>query len=294
MSFNNKYQQYVNLIDDNLNKYLKTTYPEELFKAMQYSIFSGGKRIRPVLMLAVFDMLKNDSNSDSNAVLPFACALEMIHSYSLIHDDLPAMDDDNMRRGKPTNHVVFGEATAILAGDALLNKAFEVMAEHCEINPNQHNIKAMSYLAKCAGTSGMIGGQFLDIKLENSVASSNELNYIYTNKTSKLFMAAFKCAAILIKSSDTVVNDLEEIATMLGITFQIKDDLLDIYGTNEFGKPIGSDIKNNKNTFVSVFGEKQAQTEYLRLSELVLSRLKKYEKSEFMINTVTSLISRER
>jgi len=167
-------QEYIRTLDQNLERYLQISYPPDLGAAMKYSVFPGGKRVRPVILLSVCQMF---GGVQTNA-LPFACALEMIHTYSMIHDDLPAMDDDTLRRGRPTNHVVFGEAMAILAGDALLNRAFEVMSAHCAEHSQPHNLQAMSKIATYAGAEGMIGGQVMDMALEGGSAAAEQLEYV--------------------------------------------------------------------------------------------------------------------
>lgn len=291
-SFDELLQGKIDLINDGLEKYLEITYPEIIWEAARYSIFPGGKRLRPAILLGVCKMF----GGKADRALPFACALEMIHTYSLIHDDLPAMDNDNMRRGQPTNHTVFGEAMAILAGDALLNRAFEIMANHCVNDNNIYLLKAMGKIAKYAGIGGMIGGQVMDIRLEGAEAKATacEVDYIYTNKTSKLFMAAFGAGALTAFTDDETVDIMESIGKDLGLAFQIKDDLLDISGGETFGKPLGSDQKNNKSTYVAVHGAEKADKVYRQLSASVIDRLEKLENSEFLVALAENLIDRTR
>lgn len=220
-------------------------YPEVIYEAVRYSLFSGGKRVRPILLLTVCEELGGDTKN----ALPFAAAIEMIHTYSLIHDDLPAIDNDDTRRNKPTNHVMYGEDIAILAGDALLNRAYEIMSQFCLENMTQHNLKAMAKLAKYAGIQGMIGGQVMDITLEIPKASLNDVKYIYDNKTAGLFKATFGCGALAAMADDEKVHKMEHIGYMLGFAFQLKDDELDIKSDTQKGKP----------TFFSLYEYKENQ-----------------------------------
>ena len=290
MNFEAALQKKIDLINGGLDDYLPMVYPEIINEAARYSIFPGGKRLRPVILLATCKML---GGKTANA-LPFACALEMIHTYSLIHDDLPAMDNDDLRRGHPTNHMVFGEAMAILAGDALLNRAYEVMAQHCVANPNIHFLKAMSKIADYAGIKGMIGGQVMDIRMENAAATAQELEYIYTNKTSGLLMAAFGGGALAAFADDDTVSTMEDIGKTLGMAFQIKDDLLDISGGETLGKPIGSDQKNQKSTYISLYGVEKAEEMYHQLSASVIESLRRLENSAFLVALAENLIDRTR
>jgi len=228
-----------------------------IYGAMNYSLMAGGKRLRPILSLAVCEML--DGNLDE--VMPYACALEMIHTYSLIHDDLPAMDNDDYRRGRLTNHKVFGEAKAILAGDALLNYAFEYMLE-CALdiksvkNYNlEDNVKAISYIAKAAGVNGMIGGQVIDIESEGIQVTNEHLEYMHKHKTGALIRAAVMIPAILSESDDEKKKALEKYSANIGLAFQVKDDILDSEGDFKLmGKGIGKDANVGKSTFVSFYG----------------------------------------
>ena len=290
MNFDAVLQGYIEAIDDRLERHLQIAYPEIIYKSAAYSLFSGGKRIRPVILLGVCDMFGGRQKD----ALTFACALEMIHTYSLIHDDLPALDNDNKRRGKPTNHVVFGEAMALLAGDALLNRAYEIMAKFCIVNNNAHSLKAMAKIAEYAGIEGMIGGQVMDIRLENTVAVAAEMEYVYTNKTAKLFMAAFGCGALAARQDDETVSAMEQIGKQLGIAFQIKDDLLELKGDAAFGKSPGSDKKNNKSTYISTFGFETATQMYKKLSGTAIDRLKRLQNSEFLVTLAEKLVDRAR
>ncbi|MEE0944313.1 MAG: farnesyl diphosphate synthase [Clostridia bacterium] len=224
--------------------------------AMKYSVEAGGKRLRPVIMMMCARMIGlNESD-----VMPFACALEMIHTYSLIHDDLPAMDNDDLRRGKPTNHKVFGEAMAILAGDALLNFAAETVSCANYTIPAENIIKGISELYKASGIYGMIGGQVLDIESEGREISIDELKKIHLLKTGALIRAAGRIPCVLADVGTDKLKAVTAYCDNLGVAFQICDDLLDVYGdSKELGKNTGSDIANNKSTYVSIFGREESE-----------------------------------
>lgn len=268
MDFEASLKEKLKLIDNELKKYLKPAYPKTIYDAMNYSMFAGGKRVRAVLTLAACKAVSNECH----AALPFACAMEMIHTYSLIHDDLPAMDDDDYRRGHPTNHKVFGEAMAILAGDALLNRAYEVIAEHVLANPDKANIKAMKTIAHAAGVNGMVGGQVADIESENKIIDSDTLLYIHKNKTAALIEASLLSGGLAGGANEEQLNSLSQIGQKMGLAFQIKDDILDVTGdSNLLGKPVNSDEKNNKSTYVSLHSLEMAETVFYKLSKEALS-----------------------
>ena len=250
-------EKYIEMTEAALKKYLeiKDNPQKKIYEAMGYSLFAGGKRLRPVIMLMTTKMLgKNPEIS-----LPFAVSLEMIHTYSLIHDDLPSMDNDDLRRGMPTNHKVYGEAMAILAGDALLNKAFEIVADYkMEGVTDSQVLRAMSYLAKASGSDGMIGGQVVDIESRNE--DIELLRYLHSLKTGALIRAAGVCGAILAGATDEQIKAIDDFCLNLGIAFQIQDDILDAYGSQEeLGKPIGSDAENGKSTYITLCGLEKAQ-----------------------------------
>ena len=237
-------KEQIDFIDRYLDKYLaeKENPQNIIYKAMRYSVFAGGKRLRPILMLNVCKMC----GGDVNEVIPFACALEMIHTYSLIHDDLPAMDNDDLRRGMPTSHIKFGEATAILAGDALLNRAFEVVSEYDGDNVKRA-MKAINMLAASSGTEGMIGGQIVDMESEGKEITLDELRYLHLNKTGAIIRSACTIGALMGGGSEDEIEAVDEFAKNLGVAFQIQDDILDVTSTmEELGKPIHSDEKNEK------------------------------------------------
>lgn len=251
------------LIDKHLDAYLtvKDNPQKIIYEAMRYSVFAGGKRLRPILMLGVCEMC----GGDISEVLPFACAMEMIHTYSLIHDDLPAMDNDALRRGKATSHIKYGEAVAILAGDALLSRAFEIVSEYNGSEP-QKAIKAINMLAASSGTEGMIGGQVVDIESEGKEITLDELRYLHLGKTGAIIRSACTIGALLGGGSEEEIKAVDEFAQNLGIAFQIQDDILDVTGSEEeLGKPIGSDAEEGKNTYMSLLGlekSKQLAREY--------------------------------
>ncbi|EKU49853.1 polyprenyl synthetase family protein [Staphylococcus massiliensis] len=225
-----------------------------LEESMRYSLQAGGKRIRPLLMLLTIDMI--DPNAVQNGYQT-AIALEMIHTYSLIHDDLPAMDNDDYRRGKLTNHKVYGEWKAILAGDALLTKAFEIITKDEKLEPTIQ-VQLIKDLAIASGHMGMIGGQTIDMESEDKTISLSQLETIHRYKTGALLKYAVLAGAHIAKVDGKYLNALDTFGDALGMIFQIKDDLLDIYGDEaEIGKPTGSDVANNKNTYVSLLGEKE-------------------------------------
>lgn len=240
-------------IDNELDNILpsESAYPGILFKSMRYSVFAGGKRLRPILILAACEMF---GGNDKKAA-PFACAMEMIHTYSLIHDDLPAIDNDNFRRGRLTNHKAFGENIAILAGDALLSYAFEVMANAVAKNTDEASAKALQSIAFGAGINGMVSGQVVDVISEGKKLEKREMDFIHINKTAAMIVASVKAGAYLGGAKQEDVDNLEKAALKLGLAFQIQDDILDVTGTfEELGKPLHSDEKNEKATYVSMFG----------------------------------------
>ena len=248
--FDKKYASYLQAFEEYLNEYVERmqTHPSILGESMRYSLQNGGKRIRPVLMLSVAEML----GVPQKDVFPFALALEMIHTYSLIHDDLPAMDNDDYRRGKPSNHKVFGDANAILAGDALLNQAFTICFGECLKGENF--ILAAKFLSECAGMNGMIAGQSADLYFSaKQEVSKEDLFYIHENKTGKLLSAPILIPSILYDSRYYL--RLEQFAKELGVLFQITDDILDVTGHFEkLGKTIGKDQTAEKLTYVKLYG----------------------------------------
>ncbi len=264
------------LVDDSMALLLqdKSVYPDVIHEAMRYSVFAGGKRIRPVMCLAAAEAL----GKESSHLLPVACALEMIHTYSLIHDDLPAMDNDDYRRGKLTNHKVFGEGVAVLAGDALLTKAFEVLAGFgCAAPAGMMPIvlQVIKEIALASGTNGMIGGQVVDLQSEGKEIDTKTLQYIHTHKTGALFITSIRSGALLSEASEQELTALTGYAKNFGLAFQITDDLLDILGDAEkIGKPVGSDIKNGKGTYPALYGVERSKILALEAVEEAVSNLK--------------------
>ena len=266
-------------------------YQKTVLEAMNYSVSAGGKRLRPMLMLETYRMF----GGTSKVIEPFMAAIEMIHTYSLIHDDLPAMDNDEYRRGRKTTHVVYGEAMAILAGDALLNYAFETAASAFVLDEGNPAIgKAFMILASKAGVYGMIGGQVVDVESEGKEIDADTLKFIHIHKTSALLESAMLIGAVLAGASEQQQRTVELAARELGLAFQIRDDILDITGnTDELGKPVGSDEKNHKNTYVALEGLEKAKEDVKRYSESAIDRLKSLPvRNEFLYELIEELIER--
>jgi len=232
--------------------------PPRLVEAMRYSLLAGGKRLRPILVIASAELF----GLSAGDVMPTACALEMIHTYSLIHDDLPCMDDDDLRRGRPTSHKVFGEAMAVLAGDALLTRAFGVMAEQGRVERvgPARAVRAVAELAEAAGAAGMVGGQVEDLEWEGRQADEAQLRRIHSLKTGALFRAAVRLGGVLAGAGDAEVARLDAYASEFGLAFQIWDDVLDVVGDAALtGKGVGRDAKQHKSTYVTLYGLDGAQ-----------------------------------
>ncbi len=253
---------------------LTDAYPAVIHQAMRYSLDAGGKRLRPILALATAAAL----GDDRDALLPAACALECVHTYSLIHDDLPALDDDDLRRGRPTNHVVFGEAIAILAGDALLTFAFELLTEHLldEYSP-QKVLSVTAELARAAGSRGMVGGQVADVQWERGLLTGNEavtLEYIHQHKTGSLLGASVRIGALLAGANRQQLQALTAFSGKLGLAYQIADDLLDVLGDEEkLGKRVQKDATDGKLTYPGVYGIERSQQRNQRLLDEALEQL---------------------
>ncbi len=263
------------LVEDALFSYMNAVEaPEVLLESMNYSLKAGGKRLRPLLVLAT---LKSFGKPEELG-MPVACAVEMIHTYSLVHDDLPSMDDDDFRRGKPTNHKVFGEAMAILAGDALLTHSFEVMEDllNFDVKPMKV-VTLMKELAKAAGPTGMVGGQVADMEGEGAQLSLQDLEYIHRNKTGKLLGFSIVAGAILGDATEEQISKLEQFADHLGLAFQIRDDILDIEGdAAKIGKPVGSDTLNEKVTYPSLLsmnGAKEKLEYHIKEAKRILEEI---------------------
>ena len=269
---------------------------KRVMEAMNYSYKAGGKRLRPMLILESFRLL---GGKDESICYPFMAALEMIHTYSLIHDDLPAMDNDDLRRGKPTNHKMFDEATAILAGDGLLNLAFETAADamyNCDNDEDRINmIKANRILSTKAGIYGMIGGQMADIIGEsNKDITLEEIMFIHEHKTACLIESALCIGAALAGASDEIIDKMKEIASLVGIAFQIQDDILDVTSTTEeLGKLVGSDEKNEKITYITLVGLDKAIKDQKEMSQKAIDLLNEIKEGDsFLKDLIISLTDR--
>ncbi len=282
-----------------LFKYMpeETGFQKKLLEAMNYSVSAGGKRLRPILMEESFLLF----GGKGAYIEPFMAALEMIHNYSLIHDDLPAMDNDEYRRGRLTTWKVYGEGMAVLSGDGLLNLAFETAAGAFSLTEDENELRriagAIRILGKKAGIYGMIGGQCGDLEAETALDVSREmLTFIHENKTAALLQAAFMIGAVLAGADEDEVGRMEQAAYDIGIAFQIQDDILDVTSSTEIlGKPVGSDEKNNKLTYVSMHGLEKSREEVLRLSEEALEILGSFDrKNPFLEELVRSLAGREK
>ena len=263
-----------------------------LLDAERYSLFAGGKRIRPLLTLEFCKMF----GGDEAAAVPFACAVEMIHTYSLIHDDLPCMDDDDMRRGKPTNHKVFGEAIALLAGDSLLTGAFEAAASNT-VAGAEISAKAVAYLAGCAGRYGMIGGQVMDLEGEKKSLSADELLKLHSLKTGALISAASVLGALAagVGFDDPRMEAVVMYAENIGLAFQIIDDVLDCTGDAELlGKAVGVDAKHQKTTFMSFYSVEEAKFYAERLTEEAIRAVQTFENSDALVSLARWLLNRQK
>lgn len=272
-------------------------YQRTIFSAMNYSIVVGGKRIRPMLMKAVYDMFGGTSDS----IYPFMAAIEMIHTYSLVHDDLPAMDNDEYRRGNKTTHAKYGEAMGILAGDALLNYAYEVAIGAFDVDSDNKDsvIRALKVLTQKAGVYGMVGGQVVDVESEKSpesVITREKLDFIYRLKTGALIEASMVIGAVLANASEEDITMVEQIASKIGLAFQIQDDILDVVSTfEELGKPIGSDEKNNKETYVTFEGIEKSREDLKKLTDEAIDMLHSFGKDDkFLAQLFVYLVYRNK
>lgn len=310
MSLENQFEQELHNRAENIDKLLESYLPKEegwakcVAKAMNYSITAKGKRLRPMLMQETYQMF----GGTGKEIMPFMAAIEMIHTYSLVHDDLPAMDNDEYRRGRKTTHVVYGEAMAILAGDGLLNYAFETALQAFAIESidTAKAVKALTILAGKAGIYGMIGGQTADIEAENlgNQVTEEHLLFIHEHKTAALIQAAMMIGAVLGGADEAQTAVVEQAAYEIGIAFQIQDDILDVTSSLEvLGKQVGSDEKNNKTTYVTLKGLETASTEQKELSNRAIERLEGLQKDiaaqkntalqgDFLLALIRSLITR--
>lgn len=279
---------------ERVEQYLSGLYDQPvsplLDEAMTYSLLAGGKRIRPVLLFSTLDLF----NVSMDKGLKTAAAIEMIHTYSLIHDDLPAMDDDDYRRGKLTNHKVFGEAVAILAGDGLLTDSFNQISQDDHLTAEQR-IRLIAVISGAAGSRGMVGGQMLDMTSEDKQLTLDELKTVHRHKTGDLIRACFECAGIIADQSDAVIRQLVKIGENFGLIFQIKDDILDVEGSFEkMGKSAGSDVSKDKSTYVSLLGltgAKEAMQEMVTETEQMIHELSGGDAS--LLELLSYITSRE-
>ena len=298
MDIEQKIAARVTHIEEIIRQYLpkEEGFQKTILEALNYSILAGGKRLRPMIMEETYHMF----GGTSRVIEPFMAAIEMIHTYSLVHDDLPAMDNDEYRRGKKTTHAVYGEAMGILAGDALLNYAFETATLAFEIEPGNPAVGcALRKLAVKSGIYGMVGGQVVDVESEkkpDETITREKLNFIYHLKTGALMEAAMSVGAILAGASEEEAARLEEVAARVGLAFQIQDDILDVTSTLEvLGKPIGSDEKNNKATYVTFEGIEKSKEDVKKLSEEAVEALSSFQKKdEFLQELFIYLIQRNK
>ncbi len=296
MNFKDEYQKRIKYIESVLTKYLpkQEGYQKIIMEAMEYSLMAGGKRLRPMLMLETFHLF----GGEGEIIEPFMAAIEMIHTYSLVHDDLPAMDNDEYRRGRKTTHVVYGEDMGILAGDALLNYAFETACRAFDIAPdNSRRIgKALKILSGKAGIYGMIGGQVVDVKESGHSLTGDMLDFIYRLKTSALIESSMMIGAALAGAEPEEISRMEKIARGIGLAFQIQDDILDVTSTTEvLGKPVHSDEKNEKTTYVTWKGLEGAREEVSRMTDEAVCELHVIrEDGGFLEELLKSLVYREK
>lgn len=294
MNFNDELKEKKEMAEFVIERYLpeETGFCRELAQAVNYSMRAGGKRLRPILMMETYRMF----GGESQIIAPFMAAMEMIHTSSLIHDDLPAIDNDEYRRGMKTTHAVFGEALGVLSGDALLNYAYETASKAFSMEPDQLRVgKAFTILTSKTGIYGMLGGQSVDVTNEGKEISREMLDYIYENKTSALIESAMMVGAVLAGASEEEVAQIESIGKKVGLAFQIRDDILDVTSTmEELGKPVFSDEKNHKITYVTLQGLEQASRDVERISAEAVEELEKFpQKNEFLIRLVKELVYRK-
>lgn len=301
MDFEKELASKAEHVNSTIEQYLpkEEGFQKTIFEAMNYSVKAGGKRLRPILMEETFKLF----GGKGDVINPFMAGIEMIHTYSLVHDDLPAMDNDEYRRGKKTTHAKYGEAMGILAGDALLNFAYETMTEAFDIDSTNRNIgRALRVLSRKAGVYGMVGGQVVDVESEKSeiaeetIVSKEKLDFIYKLKTGALIEGSMMVGAILAGATDDEINKIEQIAAKIGLAFQIQDDILDVTSSLEvLGKPIGSDEKNSKMTYVAFEGLEKSAEDVDRISREACDELASFGKDdEFLQKLFVYLIHREK
>ncbi len=285
------FEEYYKLAEQGLEKFMhfEDCPQKTIYEAMKYSVDAGGKRIRPVLTLAAAELCGGKAED----ALPFACAIEMVHTFSLIHDDLPCMDDDDMRRGRPTSHKVYGEGMAVLAGDALIIKAFET-AVSANV-PADRIVKAVGYLSKLSGCKGMIGGQVVDLESENSEISAETLEFLHVNKTSALIQCALLLGGASAGADEKTMSALFEYGLCLGLAFQVQDDILDVCGDSEMlGKQVGSDAEKGKSTFVTMYGLEKSRQMVADYTCRAKTALSDFEGNEFFCQLADSMANRKK
>ncbi len=292
-----KLQNYIDFIENSLFDFLSSenVKQKKVNEAMKYSLSAGGKRIRPVLTLSFCEMCGGNKKS----ALPVACAIEYMHTFSLIHDDLPCMDDDDFRRGKPSCHKAFDEYTALLAGDALAIKPSEIIADAAISGRISYEaaIKCISYLSKAVGTDGMIGGQQIDTDANGNIENCDDILAMYSMKTSDLLKAACCCGVLCAESEneEELLKAAEEYALNLGLAFQIIDDILDMTSTTEIlGKPVGSDLKSLKHTYASIVGVEKAKEKASELTNKAIRALEKFDNNDFITELTNKLLDRNK
>ena len=295
MNFKEELGRHTQEVQEIIEKYLpkEEGFQKTVLEAMNYSVRAGGKRLRPMLMLETYRMF----GGGSDMIEPFMAAMEMIHTHSLVHDDLPAMDNDEYRRGQETTWMKYGEAMGVLAGDGLLNYAYETASRAFSIEPGNPAIgQAFAVLTGKTGVYGMLGGQCRDVERAGKSLSEEELDFIYRLKTGALIEASMMIGAILAGADDTDVQAVEQIASAVGMAFQIQDDILDVTSTvEELGKPVRSDEKNEKTTYVTLMGLEQAGKDVERISKDAIAGLDRLKaENEFLRELVLSLIDRRK
>lgn len=288
---NEQMNQWIAYIEEKLEELMpkQGKFPPVIFEAMRYSLFAGGKRLRPMMLLAACESVGGNKED----AVPFACAMEMIHTYSLIHDDLPAMDNDDYRRGRLTNHKVFGEDIAILAGDGLLHYAMEVMANACFENFSIKTVGAMKAIAHGAGIYGMLVGQVVDVFYEGKPLEASILDFIHINKTAAMISAALKAGAILGGATEVTAEKFALAGEKIGVAFQILDDILDVTSTmEELGKPIHSDERNEKTTYVTLYGIDKSREIASKLSDEAVSILEELGEGSRFLKDLTEYLTK--
>ena len=293
--FNDELQKKVGEIEQILDGFVPrdAEFQKTIFDAVEYSLMGGGKRLRPMLIMETYRLF---GGTDIEVVKPFMAAMEMIHTYSLVHDDLPAMDNDDYRRGRKTTHVVYGEDMGILAGDALLNLAYETAIAGISAEHMKEGVKAAGILARKAGIYGMVGGQVTDVELTGKSMTAEQLDFVFRLKTGALIESSMMIGATLAGAAEDEVNLMEQAGEYIGMAFQIQDDILDIVSTmDELGKPVHSDEKNQKNTYVSIYGMEKAREavkDYSKKALDIFASLK--NQNEFLNALIEELINRRK